>query len=160
MSEPAVTDTRWNRLPEPLRPLDHERKGTGSLRLVETTLLLFAGLLLAVATVNDLVRQTHVNQRLIADLATWRAYTHHDYHNISVNQELLGIATHRDVVCGNTTPGPPKERVQVCLVLTGPTRGGRRSVAGGWFLPAHTEADVRELRYGCFGSVTAGLCAR
>ena len=42
-------------------------------RLIETTLLILAGLLLAIATVNDVVDQTHVNHRLIADLRTWRS---------------------------------------------------------------------------------------
>lgn len=148
----------WGRLPGWLRPRDHELPGSGSLRLVETTLLLLAGLLLAVATINDVARQTGVNERLIADLRTWRGYTGHDYHNVGVDQELLGITTHRDVVCGNTTPGAPKARVQICLVVTGPTRDGRRRVSGGWYLPANTEDNVRERRYGCFGSVTRGLC--
>ena len=118
------------------------------------------GLLLAVATINDVARQTGINDRLIADLKTWRSYTAHDYKNIAVSQELLGITTHRDVVCGNTTPGPPKARSQICLVVAGPTRSGRREVRGGWYLPPNTEDDVRERRYGCFGAVTAGLCPK
>ena len=52
------------------------------------TLLILAGLLLAVATVNDLVQQTHVNHRLNADLRTWREYTGHDYKNVSTEQDL------------------------------------------------------------------------
>ena len=82
--------------------------GSGRTRLIETTLLVLAGLLLAIATVNDVARQTHVNHRLIADLRTWRAYTGHDYHNLSISQQLLGEASRREVVCGNTSPGPPK----------------------------------------------------
>ena len=156
-----MSESTWDRLPPALRPRAQEREGPGgSLRLVETTLLLLAGLLLAIATVNDVVRQTGVNERLIADLSTWRHYTGHDYRNLSADQELLGIATKRDVVCGNTTPGPPKERTQICLVITGPTVAGRRHVAGGWYLLAHSEDDVAERRYGCFGSVTGGLCPR
>jgi hypothetical protein len=162
MSDPAVTTGHgfWERLPPRLRPLDAELRGSGSLRLVETTLLLLVGLVLAIATINDVARQTGVNHRLIADLKTWRAYTAHDYHNLSVSQELLGITTKRDVVCGNTTPGPPKARAQICLIIAGPTRSGRRQVLGGWYLPPNTEDDVREHRYGCFGSATAGLCPR
>ncbi len=71
---------------------------------------MLAGLLLAIATVNDVVRQTHINHRLIADLRTWRSYTGHDYHNLSTEQDSSATPT-RDVVCGNTTPGPPKERI-------------------------------------------------
>jgi hypothetical protein len=163
MSEPApsITGTSfWDRLPPRLRPLKKELPGTGSVRLVETTLLLLIGILLAVATINDVSRQAGVNHRLIADLATWRAYTAHDYKNLSVSQELLGITTHRDVVCGNTTPGPPKARSQICLVVAGPTRAGRRQVSGGWYLPPNTEDDVRDHRYGCYGAVTAGLCPK
>ena len=163
MSEPGVTTPKasyWERLPPRLRPLDEELKGTGSLRLVETTLLLIVGVLLAVATINDVARQTGVNARLIADLKTWRAYTAHDYKNLSVSQELLGITTQRDVVCGNTTAGPPKARSQICLVVAGPTRSGRREVRGGWYLPPKTEDNLRKYRYGCFGAVTAGLCPK
>ena len=75
MSDSAtpVERGRWNRLPAWLRPREVELEGTGRRRLVEVTLLILAGLLLAIATVNDLVDQTHVNHRLIADLRTWRA---------------------------------------------------------------------------------------
>jgi hypothetical protein len=121
-------------------------------RLIETTVLLLAGLLLAIATVNDLVRQAGVNHRLIADLRTWRTYTHHDYHTLSVEQDVYGHSTH-EVVCGNTTPGAPKEREQICLVMTGPVSGGRRLVQNGWHLPPKAE-DRRGYRYACFGSRT------
>ena len=43
---------------------------SGRLRLVETTLLVLVALLLTVATVNDLVRQTGINHRLVVDLRT------------------------------------------------------------------------------------------
>jgi hypothetical protein len=156
MSDPAapVEQGRWRRL----APREREHRGSGSLRLVETTLLVLLGVLLAVATVNDVARQAKINHRLIADIATWRHYTGHAYHNLGVDQEVLGITTHRDVVCGNTVPGPPKARVQICLVVEGATRGGRRQVTGGWYLPVNTEDDVRDHRYGCFGRGAAGLC--
>ncbi len=145
------------RIPVPLRPRDQELLGGGNTRVIETMLLLLAGLLLAIATVNDVVLQTHVNHRLVADLRTWRAYTGHDYHNLSVEQDLYGHTT-REVVCGNTVPGPPKERVQLCLVITGPVAHGRRAARGGWYLPPKSE-DLRHVRYGCFGSATTlGLC--
>jgi hypothetical protein len=116
--------------------------------------------LLATATINDLVRQAHINRRLIADLATWRAYTRHDYKNVAVDQQTMGIRTKRDVVCGNTEGGAPNSKTQICLILTGPTRSGRRTVSGGWYLPAFTTDDVESVRYGCFGSVTMGRCPR
>jgi len=162
MSEvsPPVERGFPGRLPGWLRPRQElERGGTGQTRLVETTLLLLAGLLLAVATINDVVLQTHVNHRLVADLRTWRTYTGHDYHNLSVNQDIYGHST-REVVCGNITPGGPKERVQLCLVMTGPVFRGRRAARGGWYLPPKVE-DVRRYRYGCFGSAKeSALCTR
>jgi hypothetical protein len=141
------------------RPREAEPPVAGRTRLVETTVLLLAGLFLSIATVNDVVRQTHVNHRLVVDLRTWRLYTGHDYHNLSLNQDFRGHST-REVVCGNTAPGGPKERVQLCLVVSGPVSGGRRAVRGGWYLPAKAE-DLRGYRYGCFGSASAQhLCSR
>ena len=147
------------RLPEWARPREVEPRGSGRMRLVETTVLLLAALLLAVATINDVVRQTHVNQRLVTDLHTWRAATGHDYHGLSIGQDIHGHST-REVVCGNTSPGSPKERVQLCLVITGPVVGGLRATRGGWYLPPKVE-DLRAYRYGCFGSAVAqGQCPR
>jgi hypothetical protein len=161
MSDPSaqVHPPSVGRLPGWLRPRSTERAGSGRTRLVESTLLVLAGLLLASATVNDVVRQTHVNQRLIADVRTWRAYTRHDYHNLSVDQQLLGEQSKREVVCGNTSPGPPKGRTQLCLLIWGPVVDGRRTVQGGWYLPANSE-DVRVARYGCFGPAARGRCPR
>ena len=142
-----------------MQPRDRELSGTGRRRLVEVTLLILAGLLLAVATVNDVVEQTHVNHRLNADLRTWREYTGHDYKNVSTEQDIYGHTT-RDVVCGNTTPGPPKERIQLCLQMTGPVIDGRRAARGGWYLPPKFE-DAPAFRYGCFGAATpAEFCGR
>ncbi len=142
----------WDRLPQWLQPRDVQSPGTGRRHLVEVTLLILVGLLLAVGTVNDLVDQTHVNYRLNADLRTWREYTGHDYKNVSTEQDLYGHTT-KDVVCGNTTPGPPKERIQLCLQMTGPVLHGRRAARGGWYLPPKVE-DAPAFRYGCFGAAT------
>jgi hypothetical protein len=141
---------RWNRLPASLRPRAVELSGSGRRRLIETTLLILAGLLLTVATVNDVVLQTHVNHRLNADLRTWREYTGHDYINISTAQDIYGHTT-RDIACGNTSPGPPGERVQLCLQLTGPVIHGLRAARGGWYLPPKTQ-DAPAFRYGCYGT--------
>jgi hypothetical protein len=155
----AADEARWRWLPEWARPRAEERRGLGSLRLAETTLLILFALLLAVATVDDVVQQTHVNHRLVADLATWRARTGHDYHNIGVEQDIKEHST-RDTVCGNVSPGAPKQRTQICLRITGPILAGRRTVSGGYYLPPYSE-DLRRLRYGCFGSaLTDGLCPR
>ncbi len=146
-------------LPGWLRPRMVELPGSGRTRLVETTLLVLIAVLLALGTANDVVRQTHVNQRLIADLSTWRAYTGHDYHNLSIDQKVLGETSQREVICGNTSPGGPKARTQLCLAIWGPVIAGRRTVHGGWYLPPKAE-DLRAARYACFGPASEGICPR
>ena len=126
--------------------------------LIETTVLVIVGVILAVATVNDVGRQVQNNHRLISDLRTWRHYTGHDYHNISIDSETLGPASQREILCGNTSPGAPGARTQICLAIWGPVVDGRRTVQGGWYLPANVEFDVRADRYGCFGPAGAGIC--
>jgi hypothetical protein len=148
---------RWERLPERLRPREHERRGRGDLRRVESTLLVLAFLVLAVAVVNDLVKQVHVNERLTVDLQTWRVVTGRDYKNISIEQDLKHHTT-RDVLCGNTFPAPPGTAPQVCLIVTGPTVHGLRAAKGGFYLPPYFP-DKREDRYACFGTaVSEDLC--
>jgi hypothetical protein len=162
MSEPSATAARepWSRLPPWLRPRASELPGSGRMRLIETTLLVLAAVLLAVATINDVARQSNVNHRLIADLRTWRELTGHGYHNLSIEQELLGpTSSQREVVCGNTSPGAPKARTQLCLEIWGPIVAGRRTIHGGWYLPPKSE-DVRAARYGCFGAAAEGKCPR
>jgi hypothetical protein len=159
----AADAPRWRRLGGWVRshasPREQERRGLGSVRLAETTLLILFAVLLAIATVNDVVRQTHINHRLAADLATWRAYTGHDYHSVAVEQDIERH-TSNETVCGNTSPGGLKERTQLCLRLTGPVSGGGRRVSGGYYLPPRSE-DQRRLRYGCFGSaLSEKLCPR
>ncbi len=155
-----MSETGWNWLPEPLRAREHEPVGSGQLRLVESTLLVLVAILLAVATVYDVGRQVKVNDRLNADLRTWRAYTGHAYHNLAIDQELLGSASKREVVCGNTAPGPPKAKTQICLEIWGSLAGGKRVVHGGWYLTPRSE-DERGTRYGCFGDAVAeGICPR
>ena len=152
-------EQRLARLPARLRPREEEQPGSGRQWRIETLVLILVGLLLAIATVNDVVLGTHVNHRLSADLRTWRSYTGHDYKNVSTEQDIYHHTT-TDLVCGNTTPGPPKERIQICLEMTGPVVNGRRAARGGWYLPAGHE-DLRRYRYGCFGTTKAkGECAR
>jgi hypothetical protein len=147
------------RLPAQLRPRDAEQRGSGRLWRVETVVLLLVGLLLAIATVNDVVLATHTNHRLVADLRTWRHYTGHNYKNISAEQDIHKHTT-TDVVCGNTTPGPPKERIQLCLQMTGPSVNGLRTARGGWYLPPKAD-NLHRYRYGCFGPPKQhGVCPR
>jgi hypothetical protein len=147
----------WSWLPSGLRPLQHERRGRGELRLIETTLLVILGLILAVATVNDVVLQTHTNHRLVADLRTWRELTGHDYKNVGTEQDVKNFTT-RDVTCGNTSPGAPESVARICLITTGPVRHGLRAVDGGYYLPPYVQ-DLRKSRYACFGdAVSEELC--
>jgi hypothetical protein len=150
----SALEQRLRRLRPSLRPLEHERSGSGRLWRAETVVLLLVGLLLAIASVNDVVLGTHTNHRLVADLRTWRDYTGHDYKNVSTEQDIYHHTT-TDVVCGNTVPGPPKERVQICLQMTGPVVHGHRAARGGWYLPANTEKNQRRYRYACFGTTKA-----
>jgi hypothetical protein len=149
---------RWERLPERLRPRDTERRGRGEQRRVESTLLVLAFLVLAVAVVNDLVLQVHVNERLTVDLRTWRVVTGHTtYKNVSIEQDLEHHTT-RDVLCGNTSPAPPGTTPQVCLIVTGPTVHGLRAAKGGFYLLPYFP-DKRANRYECFGTaVSEELC--
>jgi hypothetical protein len=152
-------DPRFSRWPARLRPRTSEEPGLGQMKLIETTVLILVGVILLIATVNDLSRQATVNRRLVADLQTWRHYTGHHYHSVSIDQELLGSQTQREVVCGNTAPGAPKATTQICLVIWGPTVAGMRAIHGGWMLPPQAE-DERALRYGCFGDeYVRSLCA-
>ena len=64
-----------------------------------------------------------------------------------------------DVVCGNTSPGAPGARVQLCLLVRGPVSRGRRSVSGGWYVPPRT-SDVVPNRYGCFGAAGSEAAIR
>ena len=156
----AADERRWRFLPARLRPRAEELKGRGDLRLVETLVLVLVGVVLATATINDLARQAGINHRLVADLRTWRHYTGHDYHNISIDQETLGVDKGREVLCGNTSPGAPKSRTQICLAIWGPVVDGMRTVHGGWYLPAYVENDLPSERYGCFGVGGERRCAR
>ncbi len=162
MSEPSASaaDGRWAWLPPALRPRAQQPSGAlerASTRVIESTLLVAVGVLLAIATVNDLARETRINHRLVADLRTWREYTHHDYHNIEIDQQTLGLSSGREVLCGNTRPGPPDARTQVCLAIWGPVRDGARSVHGGWYLAPYAP-DIPAQRYGCFGAAGRGRC--
>jgi hypothetical protein len=153
---------RWERLPQWLRPRDREHRGRGDLRRVESTLLVLAFLGLAVASVNDVVRQAHVNERLAVDLRTWRtvaarAYPGHAVKNISIEQDLHHYTT-REVLCGNVWAASPGTVPQLCLVMTGPVAHGLRAARGGYYLLPYFP-DKRADRYACFGTAVAeGLC--
>ena len=121
---------------------------------------MLVGVVLAVATVNDLVRQTGINHRLIADLRTWRHYTGHDYHNISIDQETLGANTPARGAVRQHQPRTARTRGRRSAWRSGvPVVDGRRTVHGGWYLPPYVE-DMPSERYGCFGAAGRGRCPR
>ncbi len=153
-------DDLFDGLPKALRPCEQgSGESSGRRWRIETLVLIVLGVFLLIATVNDLSRQQGVNARLNADVRTWRAYTGHSYQNLLVDTQLLGPTTKREVVCGNTSPGAPKARTQICLLIWGPIADGRRPVHGGWYLPPRSE-DLARLRYGCFGQEGRRYCRR
>jgi hypothetical protein len=144
------------RLPGWLAPRED---GSVSKRLwrIETVLLVALGLFLAIASLNDLVWTVNDNRRLVADQMTWRHYTHRDYYNVSATPLVVGQPT--DLSCANASPGPPGERTQICILIAGPIKDGRRTVTGGFRLPART-GDFAANRYDCYGAaVTQHLCS-
>ena len=137
------------------------RPGSGRHVADRDDALVLVGLLLAIATVNDVVLQTHVNHRLdrrpahVARLHRPRLQERLD------RTGRLRTTRRRDVVCGNTAPGPPKERI---ADLPADDRPGRAAAAarshGAGTCRRSTKTSSR-YRYGCFGSTKAqGACPR
>jgi hypothetical protein len=143
------------RLPAWLAPREHDSTGRRVWR-VETVALILVGLLLAVAAINDIFWSVNSSAQFVADQSTWRHYTGRDYYNVSAGALVVGRSP--DISCANSTPGPPGERTQICLLIDGAIVHGRRSVVGGWRLPART-GDFPAERYDCFGEgATRSLC--
>lgn len=156
--EPAPA--RGARLRELLRPRSEERRGRGELRFIETAVLVLVGIVLAVATANDVPRQVRIGTRLTADLESWKHYTGVAFHNPFIEQDIKRFTT-RDVVCADLTIGKPEGKPQACLIFTGPVHHGRRTARGGFYLLARG-TDVHEpvldrpqYRYACYGSAVA-----
>lgn len=143
-------DFGW--LPARLRPATTDHGGGPGRRAAELAVLAVVGLLLAAASINDLVHQTRVQERLAVDKATWTAYTHHTVRRLFVTP---GVGSTRDTACA-----PPAQTAdhRLCLILTGPTDGPRRVVSGGFNLPS-TGDNRYGRRSACFGSARSeGLC--
>jgi hypothetical protein len=118
-------------------------------RRLEIAVLALIGVVLLVATINDLVLQAHTNHRLVKDLATWRAATGLHWKNLGIERDVARF-TSKDTICGNVATGPPDERAQVCLTMTGPAIRGRRYITGGYYL-LPVVLDEAANRYSCFG---------
>lgn len=137
-------------LPTGLRPRDHDSDGGGGpvRRAAELAVLVVIGLLLAAASLNDLVHQTRVVERIAVDKTTWIAYTHHTVRRLFVTP---GVGSTTDTACA---PPAQDAAYRLCLVLTGPSGGPRRTVSGGFRLPS-TGDNRYGRRYACFGSARA-----
>ncbi|HEY5317525.1 MAG TPA: hypothetical protein VIJ20_06060, partial [Solirubrobacteraceae bacterium] len=120
------------RLPGWLRPRAAEVPNR-RLWALETAALALVGVVLAVVATNDISWTVQDSGVRVADQNTWRHYTHRDYFNVSAGPLTFGDPV--DVSCADATPGPPGERVQICLMLTGPAVHGIRTVSGGWRIP-------------------------
>lgn len=142
-------------LPPWLRPRDDELRSSVVWRL-ETLVLLAAAVVLAVVAINDLFWTVQDAGVRVADQNTWRHYTHRDYYNVSAGKLVYNEAI--DVACANATPGPPGERTQICVIMSGPAVHGLRSVIGGWKLPPR-KGDFPAARYDCVGAAaTNTIC--
>jgi hypothetical protein len=141
----GAVDGRWDWLPRWLRPGTERTEGArGPRRRVELVVLVAVGALLAVATIGDLLRQVHLNQRFARDEHTFYAYTGYHPKSMSI---WPGTNSTRDIACAL-----PHRRthINLCLVLTGPAGAQPRTIAGGFRLP-FKHADRKLYRYGCFG---------
>lgn len=161
MSAPAPTPVppagapAWRRWL--LRRSDANAAGPANadLRLVETAIVIVAGLVLAVATVNDIGRAVHINERLRIDAHTYRYYMHTQrgvatsIRKVAVTPAVQGKV---DVAC---SPPPGGPRGSTCLVIGGPVHpsasGQQRAVLGGYELLPR-QRNRYYARFGCFGA--------
>lgn len=160
--DPRV-DAFLRRLPARLRPRSAEPAGSGARRRrIETTVLVLLALLIAVAVVHDIHRQSKINYRLTADIESWREVTGHDYKNVAIETDARHYTTD-DVACGNTSFARAGASTQICFVMVGPILRRRidgkieerRATYGGFFVRPHTPTGYKVNRYGCFGRAIA-----
>jgi hypothetical protein len=155
LSPPALFARRLGLWPAPPDPGGDPAAGPrGWLRVAEVAVMWLVALLLGAAVVNDIVRAVHVNERMVVDKRTWRAYTHRtDLKKINV---ATGKRSNIDVACARATPGADE---RFCLVLGGPAKGPLRTIRGGYKLPVD-KPNRYHYRWGCFGvGQTKHLCA-
>jgi hypothetical protein len=137
-------------------PADGRDPAGPSMRMIETAILILVGLVLTAAVAWDVGRQTRVNERVAADKATWRAYTHRALKGKTLTVRTLLRGT-TDFACGPPVSGATQ---RLCLMLAGPTQASRRTIAGGYYLPLKRQ-DRFISRYGCFGlPARRHLCGR
>lgn len=136
---------------ERIRPLDSERE-SGRRWRIETIVLLAIAAVIAIAAVYDLTREVKSNNRLTADIETWRSATGIPAEEVAVEQDLATYST-RDTACASVWIYL-KYSPRICVMLVGPVVDGRRKVAGGFYLPPFLPIGPND-RYGCFGSTVA-----
>lgn len=146
---------RWlSRLPAWLQPRDSDddqstRSGRRRWR-IETIVLLLLAATLTLAIVYDLTREVKVDDRLTADIETWRHVTGISDEEVAVEEDLASYST-VDTACGNLVESKTKVSVRLCVMMEGPVNGNRRKAVGGFYLPPYLPIGPYD-RYGCFGS--------
>jgi hypothetical protein len=147
---PSGLEGWFSKLPSWLRPRESEPRRRGRRWRIETVVLLVLAVVISVATVYDLTREVKVDNRLTADIETWRHVTGIPDEEIAVEQDLASYST-RDTACGNVVESKKLVSVRLCLMLDGPVIGNRRKALGGFYLPPYLPLGPND-RYGCFGS--------
>ncbi len=157
MSTASVTPRR-SRLSPRLAPRPAPAGGDPAgrdVRGIETAVVLLIGLVLLVAVVHDVSRQTSINIRVSADKSTWRLYAHRRDKKLDVR--LLPHGT-TDYLCPSTPLAVRARAPRLCLMIDGPIRRGLRTVEGGYYVPPLRQ-DRYITRSGCFGlPATTHLC--
>lgn len=120
------------------------------MRRAEALILVLLAALIALASVYDLTREVKVDNRLTADIETWREVTGIQDEEVAVEQDHASYST-RDTACGNLKENKFEISARMCLMLTGPVNDNRRKVLGGFYLPPYLPLGPND-RYGCFGS--------
>jgi hypothetical protein len=144
---------RWlSRLPAWLRPADSEDQArpVGRRRRIEAIVLLVVAALICVATVYDLTREVKVDDRLTADIETWRQVMRIPDEEVAVEQDLVSYST-VDTACASLLESKKVVRSRVCVMMDGPIVENKRHVMGGFYLPPYLPLGPND-RYGCFGS--------
>jgi hypothetical protein len=152
---PAL-ERRLARLPSWLSPLDSEDRQDGPRRRrrrIETIVLLVVAAVISVASVYDLTREVKVDNRLTADIETWRQVAGIHDEEVAIEQDLDFYST-RDTACGNLVESKSIASFRLCLMLGGPVVNNRRRVLGGFYLPPYLSIGPND-RYGCFGTTVS-----
>ncbi len=135
-------------------PLSGDPAGR-DVRGIETAVVLLIGVILLIAVIHDVARQTSINIRVSADKSTWRLYAHRRDKKLDVR--LLAHGT-TDYLCQSTPLARSARAPRLCLMIDGPTRRGLRTVEGGYHIPPLRQ-DRYITRTGCFGlPATLHLC--